>query len=256
MIFKEKLSALKEWYVNTRDGVKKFIYTQIAAYVVLFISLYNQAPKIFVLLGLVSTLIIPFALVIKVLTDNPLYFSLKDEAWGKAVIAVITGVYCTLSAIWASSEINSIFLVSASNLPWATTILTIVYFFKNVVVAFIGGYLALIFMYSIFWIADVMVFSFNGVYDCVKRIVAGILLVVGLGLAIGTAGTITQNGNFFAKYVAVKADFNTGHRCKGNKFNNIDGVLFLSNGSVLIAKPIKNKTGWPDWSFQDSPCEM
>lgn len=234
----------------------KFIWAQIAVYIVLFFLLYNQAPKVLILLVFISTLIIPFALVVKVLTDNPLYLTLKEKPWGQAVISVVTGVYAALAIIWASSEINDIFLVSASNLPWATTILTIVYFFKNIVIAVISGFLVLILLFCNLWFIDVLISNYNGLLNCVKRVVSGMMLVIGLGLALGTSGVIAQYGDFIAKYVAVKADFNSGHRCKGSNFNDVDGVLFLPSGSVLIAIPKINKANIPDWVFQDSPCSM
>ncbi|WP_417518380.1 hypothetical protein [Marinobacter sp.] len=256
MTFKEKISAIKEWYVDTIDASKKFIYAQIAAYIVLFLSLYNYAHKEFVLLIIVCTLVIPFAMIVRILADNLAYSYLSEKMWGKAVIAVVIAIYTAFSAVWASNEINAIFRVGAANLPWATSILTIVYFFKNVVMAFIGSYLALIFFYCIFWIADVLVFSYDGFTNFLKRSVSGVMLVFGLGLASGTAGALTKNGDFFAKYVAVKADFSTSHRCKGIQFNNIDGVLFLPSGSVLIAKQVASEKGRPDWSFDSSSCAM
>ena len=225
----------------------------IATYLACFLCIYLALPiEIFTFL-IFLTLLIPFALAIMLLTDNPLYKKIKSMEWANAAKFVFLATYSAVSYVWASSEVNSIFIVSPGNLPWSITILTVVYFFKNIVLTCALLAFVFIFFYVNIWLQKVFIKDYKNIKTLIKDIGSGVAIVLGIGLLIGSSARITLEKEKVAKLVALKADFNSSHSCKGEQFENSSGVLFLPSGKVLIAKPIL-KNGQTDWSFDESVC--
>ncbi|ETI61991.1 hypothetical protein [Marinomonas profundimaris] len=248
----EKLNKAKQWIANTKKKYLNFFYALIFSYIALFFTIYLQFPKSLVLIVLILTLIIPFAMVLMILTENYIYQTLKKSMWGKGVLSVIVAVYSALAYIWASGEVNSIFLEAPGIFPWTITILTVVHFFKNVVIGVMGSYFIFLLLYVSIWVVDALILSYTNLLDFTKRALSGILLIIGVGLTIGSASFVTLQSNILASNVAVYADFNLHHTCQGDNFSNIDGVVFLPQGKVLIAKPLKPI----GWSFEKVQCVM
>ena len=223
------------------------------AYVSIVACLNYSLPFELLIAASFFSLLIPFMLVIMLLTDNPLYEALKSKQWFNVAILSVLGVYSSFSYIWASSEVNSIFKVSPGNLPWSIIIVTIVYFFKNIIL--VSALIAFIFslLYSTVWLVRVLVTNYNGFSKFIKSVLAGVTFILGIGLLIGSSVIITVNKQKFAKIIAVKADFNIAHHCKGELFENSSGVLFLPKGSVLVAIPYFNGTQL-DWLFRETTC--
>ncbi|NOH31708.1 hypothetical protein [Vibrio mediterranei] len=240
----ESIRNFNDWVEATRTKYSRFLLALLAVYLLLLLSLLSNAPTFITFVLLSSTLVIPFAMVIMILTDNRVYTSLKGTAWGQSVLWVAITLYSAIALIWASGEVNRLFLEAPSNFPWTTSALTIVHFFKNIVLLIMGGYLAFLLMYVNFWIIDVLLISYKGFKDFSKRVASGFMLVFGLGLTIGSAGFLTQHSDSLATAIALNADFNQHHNCTGNKFNGTYGVVFLSHGYVLIAKPAVDLERW------------
>jgi hypothetical protein len=198
---------------------------------------------------MLATLIIPFSMIIMILTDNKIYTSLQQTQWGKSIISVLVTLYCAMAYIWASGEINRIFSEAPSNFPWAISILTVVHFFKNIVLAVTGTYLFFLLIYANFWIYCLFTF-FKDIRDFFNKVISGVTLILSLSLIAGTAGLMTQNSDALAKVIAVKADFNQHHNCTGEKFKTISGVVFLSHGYVLTA----HQPAEGDWIFEKTEC--
>ncbi|MFQ2771873.1 hypothetical protein ACK3Y4_14190 [Aeromonas caviae] len=95
--------------------------------------------------------------------------------------------------------------------------------------------------------------DYKNIKTLLKDIGSGVVIVIGIGLLIGSSAMITLEKEKVAKLVALKADFNSSHSCKGQVFENANGVLFLPSGNVLIARVIL-KNGQIDWSFDESAC--
>ena len=250
--FKEKYNKAKQWVANTKEKYLKFFYALIVSYILLFLTVYFQLPKFVVLIALISTLVIPFAMVIMILTENLIYQTLKKSIWGKGVISIIVTVYGALAYIWASGEVNSIFLEAPGNFPWAISVLTVVHFFKNIVLGVMGSFLIFLIAYANIWVVDALLFSYKNFLGFAKRSLSGMLLIIGVGLCIGSASFVTQQSNMLASNIAVYGDFNQHHTCQGSDFTNIDGVVFLPQGMVIIAKASKVR----GWSFEKVQCVM
>lgn len=247
----DSIRNCNDWISRTRQKYSRFIYALIASYCALFLAIYMQASIAIILLLLLATLFIPFAMVIMILTENRVYIFLKDTLWGKAVISVLITLYSAMAYIWASGEVNRIFVEAPGNFPWAISILTVVHFFKNIVLAVMGSYFAFLLLYVNFWVLDVLLISYKDFKDFSKRVVAGVMLIFGLGLSIGSSGFLTKNSDNLAKVVAVKADFNQHHSCSNSKLAAVSGVVFLPQGYVLAAKPLP----MGGWSFEKVKCK-
>lgn len=246
----DSIRNFNDWISKTRQKYSRFLYALITAYCALFLVMYMQASITIISLLLLATLFIPFAMVIMILTENRIYIFLKDMLWGKAVISVLITLYSAMAYIWASGEVNSIFVEAPGYFPWAISILTVVHFFKNIVLAVMGSYLAFLLLYVNFWVLDVLLISYKDFKNFSKRVVAGVMLIFGLGLSIGSSGFLTKNSDNLAKVVAVKADFSQHHSCSNSKLAAVSGVVFLPQDYVLAAKPLP----MGGWSFEKVKC--
>lgn len=232
----------------------KFMIAQCVAYFLGFLCLYFSFPFYLTSIAMFLTLLIPFMWVVMILTDNPLYERSKEKKWLGSGLAVVITVYGAISYVWASGVINSIFEVSPTNLPWSTTILTVVYFFKNVVLWFSIGVLCLLLAYCNLWVWKVLFSEYEGAGNFLKKVGTGVAFVFGVGLVMGTAGVVTAKKDDFAKIVALKADFNTSYRCHGPIFEQSSHVLFLPNGKVLVAKRYRDGA-MLNWRFVEAECQ-
>lgn len=132
-------------------------------------------------------------------------------------------------------------------------ILTVVYFFKNVI--FFGALGALIctFLYANIWFVKILEINYKGVRKLIVDIFSGIVFVLGIGLLLGSINMIVMKRDVFVKRIALAADFSTHHNCNGSEFINSQGVLFLSTDNVLVAKPTLTPRGW-DLEFPEVKC--
>ena len=254
-MLKDFIKKFQAWMAEAKSKSVKFIAALLIAYLVFCVALVFHWPKSIVFTAMAFTLAIPFALIVMLLTENPVYRNLYSTQWGKGIIAIVTTVYIGFSYTWAAGEIGGIFSTASTNLPWTTLTLSVVYFFKNVVLTFSGLLLAVIMFYSTYWIIDVFIINYKSFSDFIKRVASGLALVVSVGLITGSAGFVTNKGDEIAKIIAINADFSSKHRCTGEIFENSAGVLFLPSGEVLVAKP-KTTEQKIDWQFPAQKCVM
>lgn len=249
------IENLIKWYQGTRKKVAYFMLALVCSYVFLVTSLIWGLPSSVIFGALCLTLVVPFSMFAMLATDNPLFDSLQSKKWVVITAGLLVTLYSSLSYIWASNEVNAIFGVSASHLPWSITLLTVVYFFKNVVLTCSLVAFAFAFVYVNIWVWRVLVTNYRGFGSLVKDVFGGILFIFGLGLLTGSTGVLTMQKNEFAKMVAVNADFSAHHRCTGDEFKNSQGVLFLPTGNVLVAYLQPSYTfGWT-FVFDEVPCK-
>ncbi|EPP6383244.1 hypothetical protein ACUNB6_004658 [Vibrio alginolyticus] len=249
------IENLRIWYQSTRKKVAYFMLALVFSYIFLAISLISGSSPSIILGALCLTLVVPFSMFAMLATDNSVFDSLQSKKWVVITVGLVITIYSSLSYIWASNEVNAIFGVSASNLPWSTLILTVVYFFKNVVLLCSLGACAFVFVYVNVWVWRVLVTNYRGAWNLVKDVVGGFLFIFGLGLLMGSSGVLTKQKEEFAKMVAINADFSARHRCIGDEFRHSQGVLFLPTGNVLVAYPQPSDTfGWT-FIFDEVPCK-
>ncbi|MEZ8273915.1 hypothetical protein AB6C54_12325 [Vibrio splendidus] len=243
------------WYQGTRKRVAYFMLALVCSYVFLATSLIWGLPSSVIFGALCLTLVVPFSLFAMLATDNPLFDSLQSKKWIVITAGLLVTIYSSLSYIWASNEVNAIFGVSANHLPWSVSLLTVVYFFKNVVLLCSLAAFAFAFVYVNIWVCRVLVTNYRGFGDLVKDVFGGFLFILGLGLLTGSSGVLTMQKNEFAKMVAVSADFSAHHRCTGDEIKNSHGVLFLPSGNVLVAHLQPSYAFGVTFVFDEVPCK-
>jgi hypothetical protein len=248
------LENLRVWYQSTRKKVTYFMVALVVAYLLSAISIGAELPKPFLLFSLCMTLVIPFSLFVMLATDNPIFERLQSKKWIVVTITLLITIYGSLSFIWASSEVNSIFEVSAGNLPWSVSILTVIYFFKNIILFGSLSAFVLVFLYVNIWVVRVFVTNYRGIWGFIVDLVGGLFFVIGIGLLMGSAGALIFHKAEFSKIVAINADFSAHHRCTGNEFTNSKGVLFLPTGNVLVSRVVSSQNFGITYSFKEVPC--
>lgn len=249
------ISNVKSWLRQTRKKAVKFIVALLMAYILFFFAIIYQWPIEIIFTSMLLTLIIPFGLIVMLTTSNQLYKKLSSSHWGKAVIAVVIAIYFAFSSVWAAGEVNRIFSEAPGNFPFTISMLTGIYFFKNIVLAFTSLLILAIMIYSTYWVLDVLVINYKSLSILLRRVLYGVLFVFSVGLISGTAGFVTAKADEFTILVALNADFSSKHRCTGEIFNGAQGVLFLTSGNVLVAKPPKSG-GKQSWDFPKEKCEI
>jgi hypothetical protein len=212
----------------------------------------NNYPEVFFGL-LFSTHIIPVAILAIVVTENLVYKTLSETKWTAIIIGIAVAIYTAYSNIWAGVEINKIFMVSPGNLPYATAVLTVIFFFNKIMLplALFLFYAALV--VSSLWLIYVLVLDFQNIKVFMRRVVSAVASIALLGTVMGGASSIERNKEFYAIKVAHFADFNKYHRCSAPMPDNLEGVVFLPSGSVLTSEKIDSDNK-RSWKFQVLPC--
>lgn len=241
------------WVKNSKLSIKVLIGLLCLSYTALLIlGNPGRYPEIFFGL-LLLTLIIPVAILAVIVTENSIYRTLSETKWTAILLGIGIATYTAYSNIWAGVEINRIFQISPGNLPYATTVLTIVFFFNKVMlpIALVLFYVALAF--SSLWILYVLVIDFQNIKIFGRRVVYALASIFLIGTVMGGTSSIERNKEFYAIQVANYADFNKHHRCSAPMPSNLEGVVFLPSGAVLTSqKEVSNKR--LSWKFQVLPC--
>ena len=248
------LSKTMAWYKRITSTSIKFFLVLIFSYIggIISINLYFHAyiVNFFAIL----TALIPFLLISMLITDNDLYKKFINIKWVNMGQGVLLVGYGYLSYAWTTSEINSVFSVSPDNFKVALAFLTVVFFYKNIVLTASAIFLVLSFIYSYYWVLKVFVLKFSSFKKLMKDIASGVIIFFGCSLAFGQALAISVHKEKFIELVAVKADFNKNHNCKGGVFEDSLGVVFLSNEKVLVAK-LDRMNPNNIWDFIETKCE-
>lgn len=254
MSFETKLSECWVWLQALKHTVAKFTLCLILVYILVGLSVWFELPAPIIFLSLLCTLLVPFALIVMLLTENILYKKLSDTVWGKAFIGVGVTFYGALAYIWAASEVNQVFAEAAGNFPWAVTALAIVYFFKNVVLVFALVLLTGMIFYVPLWLLLVLINEEQSAKGFFRKLAGGILLLLGVSMLMGTANAVTLQARELAIHVALYADFSSKYHCNGAVFNGVGQVLFLPSGSVLIPEKVSIDQHQVEWRFPRVKC--
>ncbi|MFB2827680.1 hypothetical protein [Aeromonas veronii] len=249
------IEKVQIWYQTISKKAVYFMLAILASYLLAFISIIMQLPDEIYLSAMALTLIIPFSMLVMLATDNPLYDVIRSKKWLQVTLGLIITIYSTFSLIWASSNVNEIFSVAPSNLPWSISFLTVVYFLKNIVLNSALIALFLLVIYAPIWVSKALFSNYRGVFGLIADSATGIIIVIGVGLIIGATSTISREKEDLVKRFALFADFSTKHNCKGKEFIDTPGVLFLPTGNVLIAKNTSSHRG-KSIEFSEVKCEQ
>lgn len=256
MSFETKLSECRVWLHALKHTVAKFTLCLVLVYILVGLSVWFELPAPITFLSSLCTLLVPFALIVMLLTENVLYKKLSSTVWGKAVIGVGITFYGALAYLWAAGEVNQVFAEASGNFPWAVTALAVVYFFKNVVLVFALVLLTGMFFYVPLWLLRMLINEEQSAKGFFRKLVGGILLLLGVSMLMGTANAVTLRARELAIHVALYADFSSKYPCNGAVFNGVRQVLFLPSGSVLIAETVENEQQQVEWRFSRAKCEV
>lgn len=241
------------WIKNSSFSIKVLGVALFIAYVLLM-ALKNIDVSAEVYIGLLLlTLIIPPSMLVIFVTENDIYKSLSDTKWTSVVISLAIAIYVALANIWAGVEINRIFEVAPSNFPYATTALTVVYFLNTIMLPLAQYAFYAIMLLSSLWVIYALVIDFQSIKTFMTRLMFVILVTIYLGTVMGGTSSIDRNKDFYAIKIAHFADFNKYNRCTSPMPKDIEGVVFLPSGSVLVSHKIVN-SDVPSWNFKVLPC--
>ncbi|TMP70771.1 hypothetical protein CWB76_09400 [Pseudoalteromonas sp. S1609] len=241
------------WVKNASLSIK--ILSGLLFLVYLAISLLKEYIFIELYMGLLfSTLIIPFSILAILVTESSIYKSLSDTKWTSILMGLAIAIYLSLANIWAGVEVNRIFEISPGNLPYTTTALTLVYFLNTIMLPLAQFAFYAVFALSSFWIIYVLVIDFQNIKAFGKRVLYAVLTIFYVGTVMGGTSGIDKTKDSYAIKIALFADFNKYHRCTEQMPKNLEGVIFLSSGSVLTSeKVIEN--GKANYEFNVLPCK-
>lgn len=243
----EKLQSLEILKID-----KYFYYIAYLIVVLNIASLamaYFQYPMDVVLASVTLTLLAIFILVMKILTENKIYLFLKQSVWGGVILFLILASYTSFSYVWAEREVNEIFLVDPNNFKWTLSFLTIVFFLKFIAKTFLYCSLIYFSFYTIYWL---FLFATNKNVKFLRGIIFFLLINFSIGSLMAPLEIIENNTKNLAKYFSLKTDFSTYYRCTGNSFKNVEGVIFLSSNSVLVAEKANGIQN--EWTFEQVEC--
>lgn len=231
---------------------KHFFYVSSSVVALSIISValaYFKAP-VYIVFALVSlTLLAIFILVIKLMTENNIYSFLRRFVWGDVIIFLTLSSYTAFSYLWAEREVNEVFSVDPGNLKWTLSFLTILFFLKFIAKTFLQLSFIFFLLYSIYWLVQI---ATNKDVKILRDFLFGLLIAFAMGSLMALLGIIEGNTKYLAESFSLETDFSTYHRCTGDGFEDIKGVIFLSSDNVLVAK--KSNEIQNEWDFQQVKC--
>ncbi|MEX1667801.1 hypothetical protein AB4876_02705 [Zhongshania guokunii] len=237
------MKFLYSWIENTRRTVEVLSVTLLAIYLIFTISnLFNiDLPGVIIIPALALTFILPFGILVAILTNNEPFKKVTSTLWSKSVISIFLIAYTAMSNVWASTVINEIFGVSASYFTITQTFLTLVYFVVTIMKALFSG----LFITVITSAAFILWFfiSFGGSLKSTVTKIA--YLIVGVILVTATYTMISHADNSiktFARYIAAWGDSYKQHQCAEDYGVN-NGIVFLAPNKVLVLKNKFNANG-------------
>lgn len=243
----EKLQSLEILKID-----KQFYYIAYLVIVLNIVSLamaYFQCPIDIVLASVALTLLATFVLIMKILTENKIYLFLKQSVWGGIILFLTLASYTSFSYIWAEREVNEIFLVNPGNFKWTVSFLTVIFFLKFIANFFLYSSFVLFLFYPMYWLVRI---NMGRDVKVLRGLIIGLLIIVTMGSVMGTLGIIEKNMRNLAILFSLETDFSTRYRCTGDSFENVEGVIFLSSNSVLVAE--KSDGIQNEWTFEQVEC--
>lgn len=178
-------------------------------------------------------------MIVMLLTDNKIFSLIRKQVWGNVAIWVFISIYSAVSYIWASGEVNRIFLVASNNFTWTLTFLTVVHFLRYILLSVLILFLVPLIIYLYIWIFKNSLLPKRENKSLIyffKDLIFILVLIFILSFLISIPLIIEQNFDNIVHVIALKTDFSQYHSCQGNTFNDIEGIMFLNQDYVLLAK--------------------
>lgn len=243
--------ASKQWLVQANKTLAKFLLALILLYTCLFgLNAWSLPPNVSYLI-LVAIFLLLFVMVILLARDSALYNYCKKSTWGQVAAYIFVAVLSTVSYLWAAGEVNRLFLVNPSNLALTLTFLAAKRFFEYAVIALLASYVLTIGVAILSGLFSSVSSRHQTIAALSKPLVLAALLLLSIGVIGIAAERVSELNDGLVQSLAVKVDFSQYHTCKGDDFDDIDGVLFLSAADILVAKQTAHLT----WQFKKVHCK-
>lgn len=233
------LNSISTWFMRIKSKTTKFIYVLILAFLALFLAINYSFNSYILILLVIIIFTIVLSMIVMLLTDNKIFSLIKNQVWGNTAIWVFITIYSAVSYIWASGEVNRIFSVAPNNFTWTLTFLTAVHFLRYIILFVLLLFLVALIIYLYIWLFKNSILPIKenkSLFYFLKDFVFMLILIFILTFLISIPLIIEQNFDHIVHNVAIKADFSQYHSCQGNIFNDIEGIMFLSQDYVLLAK--------------------
>lgn len=196
-------------------------------------------------------LVIPFLMLVLVLTNNKYYKQAKDITWLVAMKYLIVFVYTAYAGIWAASEVNAAFEINASHFPVTIGFMTLIYFLITFMKPFLIEPLYIFILVFGWFIFLGIVFYKNRAVNKIRMVVLFILTVVLVSVTYANIGNLMKNKQAVIEKIADWGDFYKHHRCDVDLIGgDITGVIFLPSGNVFVQQIGQGKK----WSYDIKQC--
>ncbi len=230
------MKVLYSWIENTRRTVEVLSLTLLVTYLIFPISNFFsiELPEVIALPALVLTFILPFGILVTVLTNNEPFKKITSTLWSKSIISIFIIAYTAMSNVWASNVINEVFGVSAAYFTITQTFLTLVYFVITIMKALFSSLFIAALTSGAFFLWFFISFggSLKSTVIKVTYLIVGVILVSATYTMIGHADNSIK---MFARYIATWGDSYQNHQCIEDYGVN-NGVVFLAPNKVLVLK--------------------
>lgn len=179
-----------------------------------------------------------------------------DPVWIKLVIFLIGLAYFVASGAWASSLINNVFGIAASNFLFTSIIVPIAYLPIHILPFILSWILILISIVLPFYLLWIIFLDTDDLKLKLLRGGKAMLLLVYLGFLFGSTGFLFKTKDKIVEEIALQVDFDSKHRCTNLKNSNVDKVIHIGNGEVLAhAKQKQGMTGQSKNLFTIYKCD-
>lgn len=250
------MKFLYEWVDNTKRTVEVLTIALVTIYLLPLISQYFDV-KLNSYFGLILkslTILVPFCILVTVITSNNVYKKLLSIPWSKSIISIALVTYAAMSNVWASTVINEIYGISANNFAITQTFLTLAFFVVTIMKWFFNGLFITVIIGSIIMIWFLL--SFGGTLK--STAVKVLYCIVGSVLIVATHSMVNRFDSsieMYTKRIAGWGDFYSKNRCNEDYGNN-GGVIFLSSGKVLILKERVDAKGKIEQYYPIKDCTL
>ncbi|WP_422490458.1 hypothetical protein [Endozoicomonas sp. ALE010] len=189
--------------------------------------------------------ILPFILVVLWLSNSETGIKLRSQTkkWHIGItISWFVFIYGIYARKWASSQINEIFLIDASNLgiTYNTLALSFTPFgliYNESVVPFLFNLLVYVAVLG----AMIMPFLIVASKSTFKIISYCFVMVLLLSSFMGGIASLSFNKDLLIKQFALWADFDSNHLCTNEWARSTESVVFLGGDKVLVYQPENQK---------------
>ncbi len=189
--------------------------------------------------GVAVTLLftVPFLVPLVFLGSSERFLGYLDPIWVKTSLVLVGAAYAAMSNSWASSVLNNVFSVGAGNFPLTQAVLTVAYFplvvFKPI---FSLGYIGLILGAPILWVLLTMFSSTFG--NWIKRTFFVVVIFAYFGTLLASFMFWERNSEMVAGRLALSLDFDKKHLCTNLVGEQIDSVVSVGEGNVVIHRKV------------------